>query len=196
MTRASRIAAGLVLIVGAIELAYNAVQIGENGHTTHGMWHAPAIIVATWLVAAVVALVGAFVPDRADGAGHVSSYVLPYMGVALMLPLTIHLPFAIALGGTEGFDWWVLYSTAFVGIAHIVFAILVGLRASALAKGTQPISVRQIYVGTVVASGMPGLLVVIPVLLVAMTAALLLPMLHAMEVHIQRVNGLPVARIA
>jgi len=60
----------------------------------------------------------------------VASVALPLMGLALLLPLTLHLLVALALSSgsgsvdLSGFDGWICWSVLFVGHAHLVLAAL------------------------------------------------------------------------
>lgn len=199
MTRTSRIASGLVLITGAVVLAAYAIRLHPLGDGLYGehngspSWHTPHVIGATWAAAFIAAILGSFVPDRGEQR-HVASYVLPSVGAALMLPLTLHLPFAGAMHVTNnGFDTWVELSLILVGVAHVVFAVMVGRRAAALAEGREPTSVRSIYLTTVLCGGIPGVIIVVPVVLVAMTVAFFVPLLYGMERWIRPMSSVPVA---
>jgi hypothetical protein len=99
-----------------------------------------------------------------------------------MLPLTLHLVVA-SIGGytARGFDDWCFWSVVFVSIAHVVFAILVGMRAAAIAGGQPPISVGSIYIATVTLAGVPGVILVVPLIITALTGIPLLPLLYGME---------------
>jgi len=186
--RTSRIAAGLVLAGGAIELARNAIHYSHDRHDAIPAWH---IIVGTWAVALAIGIVGSLIPDRGD-RGRVASYVLPCFGAALMMPLTLHLVVFRAMRGIDGFDDWVLYSLIFVGIAHVVFAALVGARAVEIVEGRDPTTVSSIFVITLTASAVPGAIVVLPLPIVAATMVPMLPLLHAMK-HFGKAPALPTA---
>jgi hypothetical protein len=166
-----------VLIGGALVLAENALA---GAHHSGERWHAWQIIVAAWLLAGVAALVGMLVPDRGD-RHRVASYVVPSVGAALLMPLTIHMPFLLHSGGANEFDEWVQLSGIFVGIAHIVFAAMVGMRARAIVEGRTPVSVGTIYGVSVAMACVPGLVIFIPPVVTAVTGIPILPMLMAME---------------
>src|SRR4029079_6597395 len=100
----------------------------------------------------------------------VAGYTMPAMGVALMMPITLHLLFALVLDGAiAGFDAWCLYSVIFVGVAHVAFAVMVGRRAAAIVRVQEPMKVDSIYIATVALAGIPGVVLVLPMLLVAIT---------------------------
>lgn len=177
MTRIARIAFGLVLISGALYLAQNAVAL-ERGH---GSMHCWRVICLAWVAALFAGFVGSVVRDRGD-RHLIAGYVVPAVGMALMAPLTLHLIVAkIMSNPVRSFDDWCFWSVVFVSVAHIVFAILVGVRAAAIVQGRPPISVGTIYIATVTLAGVPGVLLVIPLIIVAITGVPLLPLLYNME---------------
>lgn len=186
MTRASRLAFGTVMIAGFAELVRTTAARAGDGpfydlnQVPSGEWHAWQTIVGTWIVAALAAGVGAFSPDRGSRF-RVASYVLPSVGVALLLPLTLHMPIVLYAKGVEAFDDWVLYSGFFVLLAHITFAALVGARAKAIVEGGEPMSVHSIYAITVAMSCVPGLIVFLPVVITTATGLPILPLLYLME---------------
>jgi hypothetical protein len=177
MTRIARIGFGLVLISGALFLAQNAVALERHRVGMHS-WR---VICLAGVAAVCVGFIGSLVPDRGD-RHRVAGYVLPAVGMALMMPLSIHLLFACLMESTgRGFDDWCFWSVVFVSVAHVVFAILVGLRAAAIVEGRAPISVGNIYIATVTLAGVPGVLLVIPLIVTALTGVFLLPLLYGME---------------
>lgn len=180
MTRIARIGFGLVLISGALFLAQNAVRL-ERAGGGDGLLHCRRIILLAWVAALFVGFVGSLVRDRGD-RHRAAGYVVPAVGMALMLPLTLHLGVAMLMGYTaRGFDDWCFWSVVFVSVAHVVFAILVGLRAAAIVQGRPPISVGTIYIATVTLACVPGVLLVIPLIITAVTGVPLLPLLYGME---------------
>jgi hypothetical protein len=182
MTRASRLAFGFVMIAGAIVLVHNVLAYSHDHQAVRDgtAWHAWQVIVGTWLAASVTALPGLLIKDRGDHL-RVASYVVPAVGIALLLPLTLHMPIALYLSDAAGFDMWCVFSGIFVGVAHVVFAITAGLRARALVEGREPIAVSTIYGVAVAMSCVPGLLVVLPPLVTAATGVPIIPLLFAME---------------
>ena len=187
MTRASRLAFGVVMMVGAVVLVHNVLAFSRDHHAVGDghAWHAWQVIVGTWLAASVAALPGLLLKDRGDHL-RVASYVVPAAGIALLLPLTIHMPIALWLSDANGFDMWCVYSGIFVGVAHIAFALMVGLRARALVERREPIAVSTIYGVAIAMSCVPGLLVVLPPMITAATGTVILPLLYAMERWTQR----------
>jgi hypothetical protein len=181
------LAFGVVMIVGALLLIDTSLG---DGHPRFGSWYPPPpgqhhwhawqLICGTWIVATMTALVGLLIPDR-DDRFRVASYVVPSIGVALLLPLTIHMPIALGMSGVEAFDEWCLYSVIFAGAAHIAFALMAGARAKAIVEGREPLAVHTLYGVTVAMACVPGLLVVLPILIVAATGIPILPLLYLME---------------
>jgi hypothetical protein len=160
-----------------------------------GEWHAWVAICGTWSLATLAAALGVFVRDRGDRF-RVASYVVPAVGAALLLPLTIHMPIVLYTKGVKAFDSWVMYSGIFVLIAHIAFAALVGARAKAIVEGREPMPVHSIYGITVAMSCVPGLIVFVPVVVTALTGIPLIPLLFLMERWGERARheaGVPVA---
>jgi hypothetical protein len=172
--RKSRIAFGAVLIAGAITLIASALS--EQGD-------AALIVVVTWCAALTAGwatrVFAAEGPDR-DGLG-VAGLVVPMIGIALLGPISMHLPFAL-LGGTRTFDDWVVMSLVCTGPAHLAFAYAGATRAAQLARARPAWSPRTVYRITVIVSCVPFvLLFAIPPILVAFTGLPFLPILHAME---------------
>jgi hypothetical protein len=207
VTRASRLAFGLVMIGGAVVLVLNtsAFAHGERVFEAswvpeRGWWHAWQVIVATWIAASVASLPGLLIRDRGD-RWRTASYVVPAIGVALLLPLTIHMPIFLKVDGAKAFDDWVEYSGIFVAAAHITFAVMVGSRARAIVEGREPVQVHTIYGVTVAMACVPGLIVVLPPLICAATGIPILPLLYLMErwgkrAREQALMPMAVARIA
>jgi len=172
--RKSRIAFGAVLIAGAITLVVSTQQ--QQGG-------AALIVVATWCVALAAGLVprvfAAQGPDR-DRLG-VAGLAVPIIGIALIGPITLHLPFAL-LADPGAFDSWVATSTWITGPAHLAFALSGAIRATQLARARPAWSPRSVYLITVIVSCVPFVLMLaIPPILVAVTGLPFLPILRAME---------------
>ena len=108
--------------------------------------------------------------------------------------------------------WIVATMTAFVGLlipdrgnrfrvaSYVVpsmgVALMAGARAKALVEGREPLSVHTLYGVTVAMSCVPGLLVVLPVIVTAMTGIPILPLLYLMDrwaVRARHEGELPVA---
>ena len=188
--RIGRVAFGGVLVVGVACL----IAAAWSGELTHHSFYgrgprldAAAIIGLTWLVAAVAGVAAWRVAVRVRLAGNpdtlfAESLMIPAVGIALMLPITLHLPVVIALGDREAFDVWVVVSMWITGLAHAVFAFTSALRARQLVAGKPAWSPKRIYAITVVTSCLPFVvLYAIPPALVALTALPFIPLLRAME---------------
>ena len=189
--RLGRIAFGLVLLVGVASLAAAAWSgsLGVHGAARFG---AARLIGLTWLAAilagAVVRAIAARLRWRpAAEALFAESVMVPTAGIALLLPITLHLPVVAAVADAGTFDSWVMASLWITGLAHVVFAVLCVLRARQLIAGRVAITPRAIYVATLLTSCVPFVLLwAIPPLLVAVTALPFVPMLHAMQRLVDR----------
>lgn len=189
--RAGRLAFGVVLLLGAVYLVLTMCFSGHGGHEGD----AARILEWTWLLAAgagvAVWAIAAWLRAPTDSdAVLTESLVLPTLGAALLLPLTLHLLVFRLLDGhswASEFDDWVGLSLVITGPAHLVFAILSAVRASKLAIGLPAPSPLKIYGLTVAASCLPFvLLMAIPPVLVAITGLPILPLLYGMERLIAR----------
>jgi hypothetical protein len=189
--RLGRIAFGLVLLIGVASLV-TAVWSGSPG--TRGASHlgAARLIGATWLAAAIAgglvrAVAGRLRWSQAPDALFAESMMIPTAGIALLLPITLHLPVVLLAADAGAFDFWVMASLWITGLAHLVFAGLCVLRARQLVAGKLPITPRRIYVATLLTSCVPFVLLwAIPPTLVAITALPFMPMLHAMQRRVER----------
>jgi hypothetical protein len=143
-------------------------------------------VIASWLPAPV---------SRADL--RVPAFVIPSVGIALLAPLTIHMLLLFGINDVEWFDDWCAMSLPTVGLAHLVFAMLVGLRARALVTDRPPIAVRTIFTLTVVASCVPYGMFILPPFLVAATGIPIVPLLFTMEriAKADREPALPTATV-
>lgn len=189
--RAGRLAFGVVLIVGAVYLVLTMCSNGHGGREGD----AARILGWTWLLAAGAGVaawaIARWLPAPPDtGAVLAKSLVLPTLGAALLLPLTLHLLVFRSVDSpswASQFDDWVGISLVITGPAHLVFAILSATRAYMLAIGRPALSPLKIYGFTVAASCLPFvLLLAIPPVLVAITGVPILPLLDGMERLIAR----------
>jgi hypothetical protein len=176
--RIGRIGFGAVLLAGTALLVHRLTSPSIESA------HAWIVVVGTWGVAIVTYLVASRLgslrrlrrPDELAKAG----LVLPSVGVAVLMPITIHLPFVIfGEGGRSAFDEWAELSLAITGPTHIALAGLVLIRAFQLATSDRALSPWAIYLVCVVVSCIPyAFLFFIPPALVALTG---LPMLALMK---------------
>ncbi|HLL22252.1 MAG TPA: hypothetical protein VK427_08975 [Kofleriaceae bacterium] len=170
---------GVVLITGAVVLSVRAAWTPQP--------HVAAVLLVTWAAATLLAIVvGACAGERhVTRRAMTASFVLPSVGIALLGPLTLHLPFA--LGDVRALDDWARVCALFAGPAHLVFTMLVGARAQQLVRRADAISLRRIYWTTVAVSCVPfGLMLLIPPFVVMLTAAPMLLILDQIERMIAR----------
>jgi hypothetical protein len=120
---------------------------------------------------------------------------LPLIGSALLAPLALHFLVWLLLsrgdlvGGFEAFDGWIAASAPIAGVAHLVLATLAGRFGSKLAEvPTAELVARPAKEGwralkiTTLAGMVPGVLVLIPPLLIGLTGLLFIPLsFHAMS---------------
>ena len=197
MSVTSRVVARRIGRIGfGIALAIGAGYLAHRGWCDHPFEHWPrqppptldaaTIVAVTWLAAAATGVVAWAVASRIrftnPRALAAEGLMAPIVGLTLLLPITLHMPLVIAIGGLEAYDLWVTASLWITGFAHLVFAGLAALRAHQLAGGQPAWSPRRIYALTVIASCIPFVvLFAIPPLLVAATAMPLVALLHRME---------------
>jgi len=219
-----RLAFGTVLLAGVAWLAAVLVM-GSFEYPEHLPLQVPAelvrfrptqIVVATWLAAIAAGFVAHRICVRrggppGSGARFTASLIVPTAGVALLLPITLHLPVIALLSEHRGpirllagvdFELWAVGSLWITWHAHLVFAGLAALRARQLAAGRPAIRPRAIYAATVLASCLPVVfltprrvdfaadmmrwvphaeLALVPPLVVAVTALPFVPLLRAMQ---------------
>ncbi|HWO19211.1 MAG TPA: hypothetical protein VNO30_10550 [Kofleriaceae bacterium] len=166
--RVGRIVFGVVLLAGVGVLTHRLA-------TARAPWVA-LVIVATWAAAfAAYAIAGRLGARRAlahEGELRAASLILPSVGAALLLPLTLHLPFAFALTrDLRDFDGWAELSMFLTGPTHLALAALVACRAWQLARGSRPIRTTAIFLICVAVSCVPFGIYVLPPILVAITGA-------------------------
>ncbi|HEX4416570.1 MAG TPA: hypothetical protein VH165_01670 [Kofleriaceae bacterium] len=195
--RIGRIAFGCVLIAGGLWLATAAYASNNDWTHSHSdalpyrvLGHtldAVSILGITWLTAAIAGLVAWWIADRrrlarAPNELLAKSLMLPAAGIALILPLTLHLPVVVAISDRGAFDTWVLVSLWMAGSAHLTLAGFSMLRAHQLAAGTPAWSPGRIYGVTLLVSCIPFvLLLAIPPAIVAITGLPFIPLLRWME---------------
>ena len=164
-----------------------------------GALHAQRLFEATWAIAVVSALVVRLIVWLLDPAPRgdallAASLAIPAAGLALMLPLSLHM---IVMKGD--FDSWVRMSVTVVGLAHVVFAVLFAARAAGLARTATPaVSLGAIYVWTMFASFVPWPFI-IPQVLTGITGLFILPVAFAFDALATRereaLPQLPLAKV-
>lgn len=199
--RVSRIAFGLALTSGALYL-----WLGAAGHPFN-LWgrrcctdstslDGRTTVITTWIVAFTLAVIVRFVARIVTSRLRISgdpqrllaeSLILPAVGIALLLPISLHMLMFLRSATSYGFDDWVSISLRITGPAHLVFALSSALRGHQLAAGKPAWSPRSIYLLTVFTSCIPfAMLFGIPPVLVAITALPILPLLGAMATIVTR----------
>ena len=200
--RSARVAFGGVLVAGSVAMFVN-LACGTPVHFA-------TLIIAIWLCAlgagVVARLWSAPLADDDPSRWAGLSLALPSAGIVMMGPLTLHLlavPAAMVsrtMAVMDGFDTWAFWSLVLVGHVHVVCAILAARRGFKLADPTQQAhSVLVIYGVGLALSLVPGIiLLAVPTVVVALTGALLLPALTAMDQIAKRERGpeLPTLAIA
>jgi hypothetical protein len=187
--RIGRIVFGGVLIAGVAYLVAAACA-GLSGSP----WilggrdlGAARIIGVTWLVAALASTIARRIASRMRWAGgpdrlFAESMMAPAMGIALLLPITLHLPVVLLLSDAAAFDTWVVASMWITALPHAVFAFACAVRAYQLVADRTAWSPNGVYVMTLVTSCVPFVvLYAVPPALVAVTALPFIPMMRAME---------------
>lgn len=164
--RAGRIAFGAVLLAGAALLVHRLTSAAHP--------RAAEVILVSWGTAfAAYALAGRLGSRRAlDHAEELElpALVVPSLGAALLLPLTLHLPFAALISRElRAFDNWAQLSLLITGPTHLALAVLAAFRARQLALGVPALSPKWIYGICVAVSCLPFGIFVLPPLLVAAT---------------------------
>ena len=192
--RIGRIAFGGVLLIGAAYLvvAASAGAACRPWFDARPSLDAAKIISTTWLAALVVGAIARHIARRLPlrwnpDALFAESVMAPVLGMALLLPLTLHMPIALLASDSEGFDTWVGLSLWITGLAHLVFAITCAMRGYQLVMGRPAYSPRRIVVVTLITSCVPFIVLIgIPPLLVVITALPLIPLMRVMEPVIAR----------
>jgi hypothetical protein len=182
--RIARTWSGIALLLGALMLAVR-VTVGSP----HGLEPA-AILLGTWFLAFVVYRAAlerrptACAPDRLARA----SLIVPTLGLLAVLPLTLHLPFFALAGALEDFGEWVELALVITAPTTILAGILIAIRGNHLVEGREIKGVLRpwaIY-GLGVAALGPGWALVIPGVLIALTALPFVPVLVHMETAVAR----------
>ena len=210
--RAGRIAFGIVLLLGMGSLAWQVIRGNSLWDTFGGPFSAEAerhtlgaglTLAATWAAATAVyavvrVAVWASAPAPRGDALLRASLVVPAVGLAFALPLTLHGLWFAMTGGN--FDAWVRLSVAVVGFAHVVFALTFGMRAAQLTRTARPtMTIGSIFLWSVCASVIPWGLLFLPETLTLITGVAILPVLHVFDAIARRERDalptLPVARV-
>ena len=192
--RIGRITFGAVLLIGVAHLIVTACtgELGRESVYSSRAFGAARTIELTWLFALLAGVIAWRVALRARLTASperlfAESLMVPAVGIALLLPITLHMPVILVIRDSAAFDVWVVASMWITGLAHAVFAITSALRGRQLVAGEATWSPRKIYIATVVTSCVPfAVLYAIPPAIVAITALPFVPLLRAMEWSVLR----------
>jgi hypothetical protein len=210
--RAGRIAFGTMLILGMVGITIRVMH-GQDAWSTFGGPFAPDAhvrhldatrsLAGFWIMAVVAYALVRFAvwwiaPAPRGDALLRASLIVPAVGLALALPLTLHALWFAMTGGN--FDAWVRLSVAVVGFAHVVFALTFGMRAAQLTRTSRPtMTIGSIFLWSVCASVIPWGLLFLPETLTLITGVAILPVLHLFDAIARRereaLPTLPVARV-
>lgn len=190
-----RVVVGLALVIGFLRFVGHACA-DEPGFSRG--------IVVPWEYAGLAALVAAvlapLVVRRVSGdAWATSSLVLPVVGIALLLPLTLHYA-AFRIAGERAMDEWCVAGLVIAAVPHIVFALLFSARTVSLARtGASTLAVGELFALTTLAGALPGF--IFGMGLVALTGVFFLPVISlvdwlAVREHAATAAGLPRAIVA
>lgn len=176
--RIGRIAFGAVLLVGAALLVHRLITADDP--------RAGRLIFMTWGAAAAAYVIAGWIGSRRalDHAAEleIPGLVVPGVGLALLLPLTIHLLVAaVMVRELLWFDEWAQLSLVITGPTHVVLATLVAHRARQLATGAQAMTLVRIYVICVAVSCLPFAILVLPPVVVALTGLPVVALMAWME---------------
>jgi hypothetical protein len=191
--RVGRIVFGVVLLLTLQAIAVLYIVAGPLDHRggVH-VWH---LLVGGWVVGFGARLLARIVAFRVLARGTRragdrllwASLVVPMVGLSFLMPLSLHMPFALLGGDGRTFDAWVAASALITGHAHVALAILCTRRATALVDGLPARSPVSIAFLTVAVSAFPSILLYgIPPILVAITGIPMLPVIEHMETIVRQ----------
>ncbi|HEY4244176.1 MAG TPA: hypothetical protein VGM88_30395 [Kofleriaceae bacterium] len=198
--RIARVVFGSALIAGMCALAVLAPAFGHGcgcGYEElHPPIHAAQVIGAMWIVAiggaAFVWSLARRVRFRNPQALQRAGLAVPAAGLALALPLTLHLP-VIALDQhfDKSFDEWVLLSLVITGIPHIVFASALLQRGCDLGTtGITKMTAKRVFIWVTIAACIPWIAAFgIPPVLVMLTLLPCMIPVSYMETLARRERG-------
>jgi hypothetical protein len=189
--RCGYIAFGLVLLAGMGAIVWRAL----HGHPDD----AGQNLALTWLGAVVTAalvwgIARIVKPIPGGDALLRASLVIPALGLACALPLSMHGLWALLIhSSAHAYDDWFDTSLRVVGFAHVVFMLLFAVHARQLATTNRPaMSIAGIYGWTVLASCVPLGMWILPEVLTAITGLpILIVMLVFDEIAARERTALP-----
>ena len=185
-----RVVFGVALVTGFVQFVTKACAYDEGySRGLFVIWeHAGLALVAAIIVAPLVAR------WVSGDAWATSSIVLPTAGIALVLPLTLHLG-VFLMFGEKTMDEWCVAGLLGAGVAHVTFAILFAARTVSLVRsGQTALSVGELFAITTMAGGVPYFIFGMGV--TALTGVFILPVISlaeslALREHAATAAGLP-----
>jgi len=182
--RIARTWSGITLLLGASMLA-----IRVTAGSRHGV-DPVAILLGTWFLAFLAYRVALHVRPTPSHPGRLArtSLIVPALGLLTALPLTLHLPFFALAGALDSFGEWAAIAVVITAPTTILAGILIAIRGSHLAEGRPAKGVLRpwaIYGLGVAATG-PFWVLVLPGVLIALTALPFVPLLAYMETLVAR----------
>ncbi len=188
--RGARTGFGIVLVIGAI------VMFTEDRSA------AALTMVLTWLAAFTTygLLSRCHVnPARCEPDTLLrASLVWPTLGVLLMLPLLVHLPIALLVGGVDSYGAWVTLSYPFTATTTCVAALLGTIRALELADGRTPRGVltpAAIYGLSLGLGLIPYGVFILPPIVIALTGWPFIALFAYQEKLVERERTMPLAEL-
>lgn len=184
--RIARISFGGALIFGALTIVYGVLEDWRRAPP------AAFLLATSWLVALALGGIGLALARRVRWTRDpdfllAPSVIVPMIGLALVLPLTLHLlVFAIADAAGSAFNEWVALSVLASGVAHLVLVLGVILRGRALVAHRATPTPGSIYAATVAGGAVPFIVFLLPPVIVAVTALPFLWLLRHMETVVER----------
>lgn len=190
-----------VLAVSSILLAASPVLDTESDGLRAWATAAPALLLAAWPLAAAAGLVSYLAVGIFRGSADSRSVLesklfaretlgiaLPLVGVAFAAPLTLHAAMtAITSTSIElaGFEKWMAWSAALVGHAHVALAahaFRFARQMHGMPGRQKPNALTPAITGVLLATAfalVPGVVVVLPPLIVGVTGVLFVPAAYA-----------------
>jgi hypothetical protein len=169
--RIARITFGGVLILGALVLV----------HTSLSWLAAYASAVISFATARTIPWL------RDPDFLRTHSVCVPVVGLAVLVPLTIHMCLFLACGcAVRDFNDWVDFSLRITGPAHLALVACVIQRGRKLAAGKPALTPGTIYAITVGVSCVPFAIFLAPPMIVALTGLPFFWILRRMEVVVER----------
>jgi len=174
--RAARCAFGVVMAAGGVTLFVRAWTSGQAGLDAEH-W-----LAMTWLASLVAGAIAYGLARMSPRPIALStSLVLPWIGLALVGPLSASWLEGLLLGSTwttSQFDEWAALTCKVAIVPHIVLAVLASFRMERLARGDVPMAMDITSIAAIygVVTGAGALPFVIPAVFVAITGIPFIPL--------------------